>query len=95
MFSLQLLDFKCVTEKMCLISNLCYGSLFLGKSFLCLTDLIANANENALLTDSYGESPADVPATPPPTAVNDTGNFCLFNLFFLFFHYVICHQVIF
>ncbi|KAG7332136.1 hypothetical protein KOW79_003970 [Hemibagrus wyckioides] len=37
-----------------------------------LVDFIANANENALLTDSYGESPTEIPATPPPTAINPT-----------------------
>ncbi|KAI5094785.1 RAD21 cohesin complex component like 1, partial [Silurus meridionalis] len=37
-----------------------------------LVDFITNANENALLTDSYSESPAEVPATPPPTAINPT-----------------------
>ncbi|XP_027022886.1 double-strand-break repair protein rad21-like protein 1 [Tachysurus fulvidraco] len=37
-----------------------------------LVDFIANAKENALLTDSYGESPTEVPATPPPTAINPT-----------------------
>ncbi|KAF4070524.1 hypothetical protein AMELA_G00286320 [Ameiurus melas] len=37
-----------------------------------LVDLIANANENAFLTDSYGESSTEVPATPPPTAINTT-----------------------
>ncbi|MCJ8735302.1 hypothetical protein PDJAM_G00245260 [Pangasius djambal] len=35
-----------------------------------LVDLIANANENVLLTGSYGDS--KVPATPPPTAINPT-----------------------
>ncbi|XP_026868029.2 double-strand-break repair protein rad21-like protein 1 isoform X2 [Electrophorus electricus] len=33
-------------------------------------DLIVNANDNALLTDSCGHSPEEFPATPPPTAVN-------------------------
>ncbi|KAK3540222.1 hypothetical protein QTP70_028418 [Hemibagrus guttatus] len=37
-----------------------------------LVDFISNANENALLTDSYGESPTEIPATPPPTAINPT-----------------------
>ncbi|KAM9475624.1 double-strand-break repair protein rad21-like protein 1 [Clarias gariepinus] len=37
-----------------------------------LVDFIANGNESALLTDSFGESPVEVPATPPPTAINPT-----------------------
>ncbi|KAF5907306.1 double-strand-break repair protein rad21-like protein 1, partial [Clarias magur] len=39
-----------------------------------LVDFIANANESALLTDSFGESPVEVPATPPPTAINPTAS---------------------
>ncbi|XP_062854683.1 double-strand-break repair protein rad21-like protein 1 [Trichomycterus rosablanca] len=37
-----------------------------------LVDFIANANGNALLNKSYDESLNEVPATPPPTAVNTT-----------------------
>ncbi|XP_017551737.1 double-strand-break repair protein rad21-like protein 1 [Pygocentrus nattereri] len=37
-----------------------------------LVEFIANANENALLTDSNGNSPYRLPATPPPTAINVT-----------------------
>ncbi|KAL7884241.1 hypothetical protein AOLI_G00070110 [Acnodon oligacanthus] len=37
-----------------------------------LVEFIANANENALLTDSNGNSPYRLPATPPPTAISVT-----------------------
>ncbi|XP_036433940.1 double-strand-break repair protein rad21-like protein 1 [Colossoma macropomum] len=37
-----------------------------------LVEFIANANENALLTDSNGNSPYELPATPPPTAISVT-----------------------
>lgn len=55
-------------------------------------DFIANANENAFLTDSYGESLTEVPATPPPTAINPTGNLASGYCFYCFahiFHFVI------
>ncbi|XP_066501011.1 double-strand-break repair protein rad21-like protein 1 isoform X2 [Hoplias malabaricus] len=37
-----------------------------------LVDFIANSNENTLLTDINEDSPDEVPATPPPTAINAT-----------------------
>ncbi|XP_072537174.1 double-strand-break repair protein rad21-like protein 1 [Salminus brasiliensis] len=37
-----------------------------------LVDFIVNANENSLLDDSSGNSTNELPATPPPTAINST-----------------------
>lgn len=62
------------------------------KTMFLVSDLIANSNENTLLTDSFGESP-EVPATPPPTAINPTGNnrflSCFFFIVLPFFHFVL------
>lgn len=37
-------------------------------------DIIANTNDDAVVPDFYEDTPNELPATPPPTAVTAAGN---------------------
>lgn len=42
--------------------------------FVVCQDFIANTTDDAVVPDIFDETPNELPATPPPTAVNAAGN---------------------
>lgn len=50
-------------------------------------DFIASNTEDALMPDFYADTPDELPATPPPTAVGAGGNDVTFC--FTWLHYII------
>lgn len=53
--------------------------------FVVCQDFISSNAEDALIPDFYEDTPDELPATPPPTAVVAGGNDFLFYLFAIYF----------
>lgn len=55
--------------------------------FVVCQDFIANTTDDAVVPDFYEDTPNELPATPPPTAVTAAGNdgtLFLYNCIMLF-----------